>query len=88
MVLTALPAAVVGLAAVGPAERVSGLIAATWYGLIPGALYSRWVAFALPFVAAGFLLLTVLALPFNSPAFVVDFWTSAAMLMLALPKRQ
>lgn len=87
MVLTALPVVVVALASEGVTEMVSSLIAAAWYALLPAALYSRRVTLALPAVAAGFLLLTVWTLPFNSAAFIVDFWTSAAMLMLALPRR-
>jgi hypothetical protein len=86
MFLTALPAAVVALASVGHAQQVSGLIALGWFSLVPIALYERWVALALPVVAAGFLVLTLIALPFNSAAFVVDIWTSAAMFVLALPR--
>jgi hypothetical protein len=86
MFLTALPAAVVALASVGRAQQVSGLIALGWFSLVPLALYERWVAIALPMVAAGFLILTLFALPFNSAAFVVDVWTAAAMFVLSLPR--
>jgi hypothetical protein len=87
MALTALPAAVVGLAASSFLERTSGFIAVAWLSLVPAALYRPRAALALPFIAGAFLLFTVLALPFNSLAFVVDFWTSVLMLILALPRR-
>jgi hypothetical protein len=87
MYLIALPAAVVAVASVGAAQYVSGLIAAAWFGLLPFTLYSRRAAAALPVVSAGLLVATLLALPFNSSAFVVDFWTTGAMFFLSLPRR-
>jgi hypothetical protein len=88
MALCALPVAVVGLSAATPVETISGPMAALWLGLLPVALYKRWATVALMFVAAGLLGFTLFALPFNSTAFIIDFWTSALMLMLALPRRQ
>jgi hypothetical protein len=87
MCLTALPAGVVALASVGAEQQVSGIIAIGWLALAPMALYERWAAIALPIVAAGFLLLVMAALPFNSAAFIVDAWTTLAMIVLALPRR-
>jgi hypothetical protein len=87
MALTALPATVVGLSAPTGLELVSGIITGLWFALLPAALYRRWATVALPFVAAGLLLFAVFALPFNSTAFIVDFWSAAMMLILALPKR-
>jgi hypothetical protein len=84
--LTALPAAVVALSSDGHAQQVSALIALGWFSLVPIALYERWVALALPVVAAAFLVLTLAALPFNSTALIVDVWTSAAMFVLSLPR--
>ena len=84
--LTALPAAVVALSSDGHAQQVSALIALGWFSLVPIALYERWVALALPVVAAAFLVLTLVALPFNSTALIVDVWTSAAMFVLSLPR--
>jgi hypothetical protein len=84
--LTALPAAVVALSSEGHAQQVSALIALGWFSLVPIALYERWVAMALPIVAAAFLVLTLAALPFNSTALIVDVWTSAAMFVLSLPR--
>jgi hypothetical protein len=86
MCLTALPAAVVALATEGAAQRVSGIIALGWLGLALIALYERWATIALPIAAAAFLVLTIAVLPFNSAAFVVDVWTTAAMFVLALPR--
>jgi hypothetical protein len=86
MCVTALPAAVVAFASVGHAQQVSGLIALGWFSLVPIALYERWVALVLPMVASSFLILTLIALPFNSVAFVVDVWTAAAMFVLSLPR--
>lgn len=88
MALCTLPLAVVGLSGSTPAEAASGLTAALWLGLLPVALYKRWATLALLFVAATQLFITVFALPFNSTAFTIDFWTSALMLVLALPRRQ
>jgi hypothetical protein len=87
MYLIALPAAVVAFASVGPAQYVSALVAAAWFGLLPFTLYGRWATVALPLVSAALLVATVLALPFNSVAFVVDFWTTGAMFFLSLPRR-
>jgi len=88
MCMAALPAGVVALASVGHAQKLSALIAIGWLALTPLALYERWAAIALPIAAGCFLLLTMLVLPFNSAAFIVDAWTSLAMLVLSLPRRQ
>jgi hypothetical protein len=88
MALCALPVAVVGLSGTTPIEMVSGPLAAVWLGLLPVALYKRWATLALLFVAAALLFITMFALPFNSTAFIIDFWTSTLMLVLALPRRQ
>jgi hypothetical protein len=88
MALCPLPVALVGVSAVTPAETISAPLAALWLGLLPVALYRRWATIALLFVAAALLFFTVIALPFNSPAFIINFWTSTLMLMLALPRRQ
>jgi hypothetical protein len=88
MALCALPVGVVGLSATTTAETISGPLAALWLGLLPVTLYKSWATVALLFVASALLIFTVFALPFNSPAFVIDFWTSALMLVLALPRRQ
>jgi hypothetical protein len=88
MALCALPVAIVGLSASTAAETISGPLAALWLGLLPVALYKRWATIALLFVAGALLLFTLFALPFNSPAFVINFWTSTLMLVLALPRRQ
>jgi hypothetical protein len=88
MALCALPVAVVGLSGTTLAETLSGPLAAMWLGLLPVALYKRWATVALLFVAAAVLFISLFALPFNSTAFVIDFWTSALMLVLALPRRE
>ena len=88
MALCTLPVAIVGLSGTTKAEILSGPLAALWLGLLPVALYKRWATIALLFVAAALLFVTLLALPFNSPAFIIDFWTSTLMLVLALPRRQ
>ena len=83
---TALPAAVVALSSDGHAQRLSALISIGWFSLVPLALYERWVARALPMVAAAFLVAALAALPFGTTALTVDVWTSAAMLVLSLPR--
>jgi hypothetical protein len=87
MALTGLPVGVVGLAGDSLAERISGPMAAVWFALLPVALYRVWAALALPVVATAIMLHAVIALPFNSIAFIIDLWTSALMLVLALPRR-
>ena len=87
MALTALPVGVVGLSGDTPAERVSGPMAAIWLALLPLALYRVWAALALPVVATAIMLHAVIALPYNSTPFIIDVWTSALMLVLALPRR-
>ncbi len=87
MALMALPPMVVGLSAPTALEVTSGIIAALWFALVPVALYRHWATAALPFVAGGLLSFAVLALPFNAAAFMVDYWSAAVMLILALPKR-
>ena len=87
MALTTLPVAVVGLAGRSVAERASGPMAAIWFALLPVALYRPWAALALPVVATTIMLHAAIALPFNSPAFIIDFWTSVLMLILAFPRR-
>ena len=88
MALCTLPVAVVGLSGTTPIEMTSGPLAALWLGLLPVALYKRWATVALLFVAAALLFITMFALPFNSTSFIINFWTSALMLVLALPHRQ
>ena len=84
MALCALPVLVVGMSGTTPIEITSVPLAAMWLGLLAVALYKRWAPIALPFVAAALFLITMFALPFNSTAFIVDFWTSGLMLVLAL----
>ena len=84
--LAALPAAVVALSSQGRGQQVSALIAIGWFSLVPIALYERWVALALPAVAAVFLAVTLAALPDGSTAMTVDIWVSAAMFVLSLPR--
>jgi hypothetical protein len=84
--LAALPAAVVALSCEGRAQQVSALISIGWFSLVPIALFERWVALALPVVAAVFLAVTLAALGDGSTAMTVDVWTSAAMFVLSLPR--
>jgi len=84
LLLAALPAAVVALSSEGRAQQVSALIAIGWFSLVPIALFERWVALALPVVAAAFLALALAALPTGSAAQTVDFWSSATLFVLSL----
>ena len=85
--LLALPPAVVALSSTGTTQQVSGLFAVLWFALVPLALYGRWATVALPFVAAAFVALTVVAVPFNSGAFWTNTGTAAIMLLASLPRR-
>jgi hypothetical protein len=87
LLLLDLPLAVVGMASVGIAQWVSGLFAGAWFILVLNALYNRWFTVALPIASGAFLIVVILALPFNSPAFIVDFWTTALLFLLSLPRQ-
>jgi hypothetical protein len=86
MALMGLPPAVVGLSAPMSLELLSGIMAGLWLALLPAALFRRWATVTLPFVAGALLLFALFALPFNSAAFIVDFWSATVMLILSLPK--
>jgi hypothetical protein len=86
MALLALPATIVGVSASPGPEFVSCLIAGAWFAVLPASMYSRKARHVLPFVAGALLIFALVALPFNSPAFVADVWTAAPMLVLALPR--
>jgi hypothetical protein len=88
MALLTLPVAVVGFSGTTVAETLSGPLAALWLALLPIALFQRWATLALLFVPVALLFITLFAMPFNSPSFIIDFWTSGAMLVLALPRRE
>jgi hypothetical protein len=85
--LVAVPPAVVALASDGWTRALSALVCAVGLALVPMSLFSRRVARFVPTSAGLFLLLTVLTLPFNSVAFVVDMWAAFTMLLVSLPKR-
>jgi hypothetical protein len=87
MAVTVLPVAIVGMSAGASLAKLSLLFALLWLTMLPLAIYKRWAAYALPIVAASLLALTVLALPFDSAAFMVDYWTSALWLMMSWPRR-
>jgi len=81
--LRALLPAVVGMASVGRAQWVSAAFAGAWFILALNAPYSGWFRLALPVAAGAFIPVVVLTLPFNSPAFIVDFWTAVALFLLS-----
>jgi hypothetical protein len=85
--LVGVPPAVVALASEGWTWVLSALICAVGLGLVPASLFLRKLARFVPTFAGLFLLLTVLTLPFNSVAFVVDIWAAFTTLLVSLPKR-
>jgi hypothetical protein len=85
MLLLAVPVVAMGLASAGFARWLGVAFAATWIVLDVVAVWNRWVALVLPVVAAAFFVLTLVALPFNSPPSIVDYWTAVALTYLALP---
>src|SRR4029450_9922133 len=87
MILLDVPVAVVAMASTGPAQVVSGFFAGAWFALLTTALYRSWARALLPPVAAVFLAVVVAMLPFNSAAFIVDFWTATALCLLSMPVR-
>jgi hypothetical protein len=87
LAVTILPVAVVGMMAAANIAKLSLGFALLWMFLVPWSMYRRWAAFALPVVAASLLVFAVLVLPFNSAAFIVNYWTSASLLLLSWPRR-
>src|SRR3954451_18787571 len=87
MCLVGVPPAVVALSSEGWTRALSALICAVGLGLVPASLFARKLTRFVPTAAGAFLLLTVLTLPFNSVAFVVDIWAAFTMLLVSLPKR-
>jgi hypothetical protein len=87
MAVTILPVAIGGMMAAANISKLSLAFALVWLFLVPWSIYKRWAAMALPVVAASLLAFTVLVLPFNSPAFIVNYWTSALLLLMAWPRR-
>ena len=85
--LVALPPLVAGMASSG-LERAMGLsIGFSWCLLLIVALERpRLAALLLPTLAAAWFVATLLSLPFNSPAFIVDSWAALAMLLMAFPR--
>jgi hypothetical protein len=87
MCLVGVPPAVLALASDGWTRALSGLICLVGLGLVPAGLFSRRIARFVPTMAGVLLLATVLTMPFNSVAFVVDIWAAFTMLLVSLPKR-
>jgi hypothetical protein len=87
MEVTILPVAVVGMMAGANIARVSLAFAVLWLFLVPCSIFRRWAALALPVVAASLLAFTILLLPFNSAVFIVNYWTSALLLLMSWPRR-
>src|SRR5262245_24240815 len=75
MLLLDVPLAAVGMASTGLAQLENSLFAGAWFALVTTALYQSWARFLLPFVGTTFLAIVIVTLPFNSLAFVLDFWT-------------
>ena len=87
MALTALPVGVVGLSGEHARRTRQRSDGGVLVRAAAGRALPRWAALALPVVATAIMLHAVFALPFNSTPFIIDFWTSALMLVLALPRR-
>ena len=87
MAVTILPVAVVGMMATANTHKLSLGFALIWLFLVPWALFKRWAALALPVVAGSLLAYAVVILPLDSATFIVDYWTSAFLLLLTWPRR-
>jgi hypothetical protein len=87
MCLVAVPPAVMAAASEGWTRGLSALVALVGLGLVPAGLFARRAARLVPTFAGLLLLATVLTMPFNSVAFVVDIWAAFTMLLVSLPKR-
>ena len=85
--LVSVAPAVVALSSEGWTRALSALVTVLGLGLVPASLFSRKIARAVPTLAGLCLLTTVLSLPFNSVAFVVDIWAAFTILLVSLPKR-
>ena len=84
MVFSALPAAVVGLSAESAAGLVSGIFAGLWLVMLIVSISRRWALMGLPFLAGAFAVFTLGFVPFGSRMFVINYWSAAVMLLLAL----
>jgi len=87
MAVTILPVAIGGMMAAANTAKLSLAFALLWLFLVPWSLFKRWAAMALPVVAASLLVFTVLVLPFNSTAFIINYWTSALLLLMSWPRQ-
>lgn len=85
--LVAVPPAVMALASGGWTRVLSGLVALVGLGLVPASLYVRRAAPLVPASAGLLLLLSILTMPFNSVACVVNIWAAFTILLVSLPKR-
>jgi len=85
--LVAVPPAVMALASGGWTRALSGMIALVGLGLVPIGLFVGRAALLVPSSAGLLLLLSILTMPFNSVACVVNIWAAFTMLLVSLPKR-
>ena len=85
--LVAVPPAVMALASGGWTRTLSGMIALVGLGLVPVGVFVRRAALLVPTVAGLGLLLSILTMPFNSIACVVNIWAAFTMLLVSLPKK-
>ena len=75
-----------GLAAAGAQAALGIAIGVTWLLSAPLAFYGRRsVRWLVPVSSAIFLAAAVLLLPFNSPGFLVDVWTTLLVLLATIP---
>jgi hypothetical protein len=84
--LIAVPPLAVGLASEGAAEGIGLAIGLSWLALLPIVLYTRRLSFLLPVCAAMLFLASLLALPFNSTAFIMNAWTTLIMALVTFPR--
>ena len=85
--LVAVPPAVMALASGGWTRALSGMIALVGLGLVPIGVFLNRAAVLVPSCAALGLLLSILTMPFNSIACVVNVWAAFTMMLISLPKR-
>jgi hypothetical protein len=63
------------------------MIALVGLGLVPIGVFVSRAAVLVPTVAGLGLVLSILTMPFNSIACVVNIWAAFTMLLVSLPKR-
>jgi hypothetical protein len=84
----AVPLLAVALASSGVAAALGSALVATWVALTVGGLHAPWAKKWLHLAGGLFVVLTLALLPFNSLAFVFDFWAAVVMFVSSASRQR